>query len=434
MALLATISPARRSTYAMIHKSVKKPDACRLCHAPLHMHVCDLGNTPLSNAFADNRRSSAALPVFPLHVMICDACFLMQIAAYEMPDKIFDRAYPYFSSYTQSWVEHAERYVDSICQRLSLNTASQVIEVASNDGYLLQFFSERGVPVLGIDPATACAAAAKNKGIDTWERFFDRATAQVIADSGKQADLLICNNVLAHVDDLNDFVAGLKVALKPEGTITLEVPHLLELIRHTEFDTIYHEHFSYFSLRALLTVFLKHELRIFDVQKLSTHGGSLRVYACHLNNASREVSPNVDAVMREEEEQGLYQHETYASFADAIERVKDTFIAYLLGARSAGKRIAGYGAAAKGNTFLNYCGVSDDMIEFVADISPYKQGRVMPGSHIPIVSPERLLTERPDVVIILPWNIQDEVMAQLSDVLAWGGEFVVAIPELKHYR
>lgn len=404
--------------------------ACRFCREPLSRTFCDLGGTPLSNGFLAADQLAQPEPVYPLHARVCGACYLVQVEALEAPASIFDASYPYFSSYTEGWVRHAQRYVEDITARLQLHSASRVIEIASNDGYLLQFFVERGIPALGIEPAANCAAAALAKGVASWQRFFDSTTARKLVKQGLQADLLIGNNVLAHVHDLNGFVAGLRLALKPGGTITLEFPHLLQLVKNRQFDTIYHEHFSYFSLGCVQTIFRHHRLEIVDVDELPTHGGSLRVYVKHTQDAGA-ASERVAAVLENESGYGLHGDIAfYEAFDAQAAEVRKELLQYLLQAKSAGRRVAAYGAAAKGNTLLNYCDIDCTLIEYVADISPHKQGKYLPGSHIPVYSPDYLLADKPDVVLILPWNIKDEVVKRMAAVREWGGTFVTPIPSV----
>jgi len=367
-------------------------------------------------------------PFYPLRAMVCDSCFLVQLDEYETPDAIFSD-YAYFSSYSTSWLEHCQRYADMAVERFGLGPDSHVVELASNDGYLLQYFAERGIPVLGIEPAANVAEVAEERGIRTMVKFFGRATAREVR-AMMFADLAIANNVLPHVPDINDFVAGLKAVLAPRGVITAELPHLMRLIEANEFDTIYHEHFSYFSFLTLGRVFAAHGLSIYDVEELRTHGGSLRIYASHAEE-SRSTSERVAELAERERESGYESTQIYADFEQRVKRAKWELLELLLGAKRDGKRIAAYGAPAKGNTLLNYCGVGPDLIEFTADLSPHKQGRFLPGSHIPIREPDAIRDERPDIVFILPWNLRDEIVEQLSYVREWGGRFLVRAPRLE---
>lgn len=402
---------------------------CRFCGTPLTESFADLGVSPPSNAYlaeADLRRME---PFYPLHAYVCANCLLVQLDEFQTPDQLFGH-YRYFSSFSESWLRHAERYAEAMIGRFSIGARSQVVEVASNDGYLLQFFHRRGVPVLGIEPATNVARAAEEKGITTLVRFFNVSTARNVVLMGKQADLLIGNNVLAHVPDLNGFVAGLKIALKPEGALTMEFPHLLKLVAFNQFDTIYHEHFSYFSLLTAARVFARHGLRLFDVEELETHGGSLRVFACH-EGAGHQASGRVAALFSREREAGLERIESYRGFAETVRKVKRDLLSFLIRAKEDGKTVAGYGAPAKGNTLLNFCGIRTDLLDYTVDLSPHKQGLFLPGSRIPIFTPAKISETKPDYVLILPWNLQDEIMAQMGHIRDWGGRFVVPIPELK---
>lgn len=365
----------------------------------------------------------------PLKAFVCDECKLVQIEAFGKPNEIFDD-YVYFSSYSDSWLKHVERYTQAITNRLKLNSSSLVVEIASNDGYLLQYFKRAGIPVLGIEPAHTVADAAIAKGIPTRQEFFDTATARRLADEGLSADLLLGNNVLAHVPDLNDFVAGMAIVLKPHGSITMEFPHLMRLVENVQFDTIYHEHYCYLSLTALRPIFQRAGLRVFDVETLPTHGGSLRLYVSHIG-AGHAANGRVEITLAAEAQAGLAGPDRYAEFAAGVVRTRSELLAFLIDARRSGKRVAAYGAAAKGNTLLNYCGVRTDMVDFVADKNPTKQGRFLPGSRIPVLGPEAIDAARPDFVLILPWNIKDEIVGQLAHIRAWGGQFVVPIPRLE---
>ncbi len=400
---------------------------CRFCRVPLTRTFVDLGRAPLSNAFlsADQLRLPEAH--YPLHAYVCDNCLLVQLEEFASPETIFGD-YLYFSSYSDAWLRHAEAYAARMIQRLQLDARSLVVEVASNDGYLLQYFRQGGIDVLGVEPAANIAEVARAKGIATEVAFFGVTTARRLA-AVRQADLICANNVLAHVPDLNDFVAGLAILLKPLGTITVEFPHLLRLIAERQFDTIYHEHFSYFSLLSVDRVFAHHGLKVIDVDRLSTHGGSLRIYVCH-STAGRERTERFHDVMAEELAAGLAEAAAYERFGAAVIDVKCDVLEFLISARREGKTVVGYGAPAKGNTLLNYCGVGPELIRFTVDRSPHKQGRYLPGSQIPIFAPEQILTARPDYVFILPWNLRDEIVGQMHAVRDWGGRFVVPIPRV----
>jgi SAM-dependent methyltransferase len=401
---------------------------CRHCGNQSFIPFADLGNAPLSNAML--AKADAPEIHYPLMVEVCDRCFLAQVTENPPAAEIFDSNYTYFSSYSRSWLEHAERFAAIAVERFGLGAQSQVIEVASNDGYLLQYFKARGIPVLGVEPTANTAAVAVGKGIPTIVDFFGRRLAEDRLAGG--ADLIVGNNVFAHVPDINDFAAGLKAVLKPTGVVSLEFPHLLRLIEQAQFDTIYHEHFSYLSLATTERILATQGLKIFDVEELPTHGGSLRVFAAHAEDESHERAPSIDAVLAEEERAGLRTREPYESFQRRIDTIRDSFLAFLHQQRAAGATVAGYGAAAKGNTLLNYCGVKGrELIDFVADASPHKQGRFLPGSRIPVVAPDRIDEEKPDFIVIFPWNLFDEVTAQLVHARGWGARFVTAIPELR---
>jgi SAM-dependent methyltransferase len=400
---------------------------CRFCECPLRLVFADLGMSPLSNRYLEEGELNQMEPHYPLRALVCESCFLVQLDEFESPESIFSD-YAYFSSYSTTWLEHAKAYVEMAVERFGLDATSTVVEVASNDGYLLQYFVERGIPVLGIEPAANVAAVANERGIPTKVEFFGRRAAEEL----EQADLIVGNNVLAHVPDLNDFVAGLKSLLKPGGTITIEVPHLLRLIDERQFDTIYHEHFSYFSLLTARGVFAQHGLSLYDVEELPTHGGSLRIYAC--NEGEEEPSERAGALAAREEEAGLQRLSTYREFAESVFEEKWEILEFLIGLKRAGNAIVGYGAPAKGNTLLNFCGIGTDLIAYTADLSPHKQGRYLPGSHIPIRAPETLRETRPDIVLILPWNLREEIMEQLSFIREWGGRFAARAPAMTLYE
>lgn len=403
---------------------------CRFCRQPLTHIFVDLGMSPLSNAYLKPEDLPRMEPFYPLRVFVCEKCFLVQLEEFETPEHIFGD-YAYFSSYSDLWLKHAGDYADMITGRLGLNTAHHVIEIASNDGYLLQYFVAKGIPVLGIEPAANCANAAMEKGIPTVIEFFGVELANRLVNEGKQADLIIGNNVLAHVPDLNDFVAGLSIILKPNAVITMEFPHLLKLMEENQFDTIYHEHFSYFSFTTVERVFAAHGLTVFDVEELSTHGGSLRIYASHKDDKSKQIDRRVTDLQRREEIYGIKLLETYEGFGEKVKRTKRGLLEFLIRAKNEGKKIVGYGAPAKGNTLLNYCGIRTDFLDYTVDRSPHKQGLLLPGMHIPIYSPEKIRETRPDYVLILPWNLKDEIMEQMKDIRHWNGKFIIPIPKVE---
>jgi SAM-dependent methyltransferase len=401
---------------------------CRLCGAGLRDTFCNLGMSPLSNAFLEAAQLHEPERFFPLHAWVCAKCLLVQLQEFEAPERIFTD-YAYFSSYSDTWLEHAKKYAALMVERFGIGQRHKVVELASNDGYLLQYFRARGVDVLGIEPAANVARVAVEKGIPTRVEFFGTDCAKRLRAEGVQADLIVANNVLAHVPQVNDFVAGIHALLAPEGVATLEFPHLLRLMLENQFDTIYHEHFSYFSLLAAERLFAAHGLRIFDVDELATHGGSLRLYVCYAG-APHAPGSGKEKVLQDERNAGLESLEAYGKFQEQVRETKRALLEFLIGAKRAGKRVAAYGAAAKGNTLLNYCGVRDDFIDYVVDRNPHKQGRYLPGTHIPIERPERIGETRPDYLLILPWNIKEEVMAQNAFVREWGGRFVIPIPRV----
>jgi SAM-dependent methyltransferase len=406
---------------------------CRFCGTVLSHTFVDLGMSPLCESFLTREQLNQMEPFYPLHAYVCARCFLVQVEEYVRPERIFDD-YAYFSSYSDAWLRHAQSYTDMIVSRLSLDAQSHVVELGSNDGYLLQYFVARGVPALGVEPASNVAAAAVAKGIPTTTRLFGRETAKALVAEGKQADLIIGNNVLAQVTDLNGFVAGMKTLLKPGGVITMEFPHLLRLIDENQFDTIYHEHFSYFSLMVAQQIFAAHELTLFDVEELWTHGGSLRIYARHAEDTSRPTGPRVAALLAREKAAGLDRLERYSAFTEQVEETKRKLLQFLITARREGKTVAGYGAPGKGNTLLNYCGIRTDFVDYTVDRNPYKHGRFLPGTHIPIFEPEKIKETRPDYLLILPWNLKDEIMGQMAEIRTWGGQFVIPIPALEVHR
>ncbi len=406
-----------------------KQSTCRLCGTPLSNSFVNLGLSPLANSYVQKENSHRGEVFFPLHAYVCGNCYLVQLEEYESPENIFSE-YAYFSSYSNSWLDHAQSYASEACERFGLSHASQIIEIASNDGYLLQYFKKYGVPVLGIEPARNVAEIARGKGIPTVTEFFGAKYAIQLAKEYK-ADLLIANNVLAHVPNLNDFVVGMKKILKPQGVISVEFPHLQRLIEDNQFDTIYHEHFSYFSFFVICRLFADHGLEVFDVKELPTHGGSLRVYVKHAEDNTWHVSPSVSALLVQEELSGLKEMLTYQAFGSRVVNVKRQILEFFFNVKEEGKTIVGYGAPAKGNTLLNYCGIKTDYLDYTVDRNPHKQGLYLPGSRILIKHPDMIKVTKPDYVLILPWNLTDEILDQMSYVREWGGRFVVIIPEIK---
>ncbi|TCP59804.1 methyltransferase family protein [Rhodovulum bhavnagarense] len=402
---------------------------CRHCHAPLTRPFLDLGYAPPSNAYLAPEALHRAEVTYPLRLMVCDSCFLVQTEDFAAPEALFDADYAYFSSTSRGWLDHGARYAAMVRDRFALDADSFVIEVASNDGYLLRNFVQAGVPCLGIEPTASTAAAAEAQGIPVLREFFGQALGARLAGEGRQADLIAGNNVFAHVPDINDFARGLAGALKPEGVITLEFPHLMRLVEFCQFDTVYHEHYSYLSLVSVQRILAAAGLRVFDVEQLPTHGGSLRVYACH-ETASHPEHLGVAALLAEERRRGMENHAYYDSFQPRADALKDALLRFLLDAKRDGRTVAAYGAAAKGNTLLNYAGVKPDLVPFVCDAAEAKQGKFLPGSHIPIHAPDMLDRVRPDFVLILPWNIVDEVRAQLDHLARRGTRLVIAVPEL----
>ncbi len=403
---------------------------CRHCKTELIHTFVDLGFAPPSNAYLTASDLTKPERYYPLKVKVCEQCWLVQTEDYAQADELFNADYAYFSSTSKGWLAHAADYAAQMTQRLQLNQQSLVIEVASNDGYLLKNFVETNIPCLGIEPTASTAAAAEKLGIPVLQAFFGEALANRLASEGKQADLIVGNNVYAHVPDINDFTRGLKTALKPDGTITLEFPHLMQLIKHNQFDTIYHEHFSYLSLHTVSQIFQRTNLRIWHVEQLPTHGGSLRIYGCHQEDP-RETSQAVTKLLEQEVEQGLQKLETYLSFQENANKVKNELVQFLIKQKKAGKSVAAYGAAAKGNTLLNYGGVKPDLLPFVCDAAEAKQNKFMPGSHIPIYPPSKLENKKVDYIVILPWNIADEVMEQMNHLIKQGTQFITAVPTLK---
>ncbi len=400
---------------------------CRFCHSTELTTFVDLGMSPLCQTHIERINLNAMEPFFPLHARVCNACFLVQLEEFAAPAELFSE-YAYFSSYADSWVEHARRYTEAMRERFELTNDSLVIEIACNDGYLLQHFVAAGVPVLGIEPAANVAKVARDKGIQTDVSFHGRSNAARIVELHGRADLVLGNNVLAHVPDLNDFVAGIKILMKPGGIVTMEFPHLQRLIEQNQFDTIYHEHFSYFSFRTVERVFAMHGLTLFDVEELPTHGGSLRIYGRHAEDLSKPLARRVEALRERERLLGFDSVETYRSFDERVKETKRNILDFLIGLKRSGKRIVGYGAPGKGNTLLNYCGIRSDFLDYTVDRNPYKQGKYTPGTHIPIHSPEMISRTKPDYLFILPWNLQAEITAQMSFVRDWGCQFIVPIP------
>lgn len=403
---------------------------CRSCGSGVSRTFCDLGMSPMSNAFVKPESLHRMEQFFPLHAYVCDVCLLVQLQEFASPEQIFDD-YAYFSSYSESWLKHCEFYTARMVERFKLGSRHQVIEVASNDGYLLKYFKARDIPVLGIEPAENVARVAQEKGVETLVRFFGTKTATDLVAGGTRADLLLGNNVLAHVPDLNDFVAGLGILLKPDGVITMEFPHLLRLMEGSQFDTIYHEHFSYFSFLAVERVFERHGLSMFDVEELPTHGGSIRIYAQHRESGRQTIDRHVVEMREAEAAFGIGCLETYAGFADQVAEVKRSLLEFLIRAKREKKTVVGYGAPAKGNTLLNYCGIRSDFLDYTVDRSPHKQGLFLPGTRIPVHSPERIRETRPDYILILPWNVKAEIVEQMAYVRDWGARFVVPIPHLE---
>lgn len=414
------------------NENVTATPLCRFCGTPLRQTFVDLGMSPLCESYLSAEQLNQMEPFYPLHVRVCGNCFLVQIQEYVSAEVIFSE-YAYFSSYSDSWIAHAKAYAEQMTTRFYLNTNSLVVEVASNDGYLLQHFVAKQIPVLGIEPAANIAPVAVQKGVPTLVKFFGTITARELVAEGKQADLLLGNNVLAQVPDLNDFVAGMKILLGPGGVITIEFPHLMRLMEENQFDTIYHEHFCYFSFLTAEKIFAAHGLTLFDVEELSTHGGSLRIYAHHVEDSSKVVSARVHELRAREESVGFARLDRYHSFAEQVKETKCKLLEFLIEAKRAGKQIAGYGAPGKGNTLLNFCGIRSDFLDYTVDRSPHKQGKFLPGTHIPIYPPERIRQTRPDYLLILPWNLKDEIMKQNAYIREWGGQFVVPIPKVKLY-
>jgi SAM-dependent methyltransferase len=405
-----------------------KAKLCHFCGASLRRTFVDLGMSPLCESYLSSADLNRGEVFYPLHVYVCEECFLVQLEEYESVENIFSD-YAYFSSYSDSWLKHSDNYCGKMTERFALNDKSFVVEVASNDGYLLQYFVKRNVPVLGIEPAANVAKVAVEKSVPTLVKFFGAELAKELAADGRCADLVLGNNVLAQVPDLNDFVEGLKILLKPAGVLTLEFPHLLQLIEQNEFDTIYHEHFSYFSMLTTLRIMGAHGMKVFDVEELASHGGSLRVYACRKEDQTHRIEPSIANLIAKEKAAGLSSMKGYEKFALQVKQTKLALVEFLLTAAREGKTVAGYGAPGKSATLLHYCGIGKDLVEYTVDRSPHKQGRFLPGTHIPIHHPDRLRETKPDYVVILPWNLKSEIMQQLQYIREWGGKFVVPIPK-----
>ena len=407
---------------------MKNNSSCRFCSNLLEHTFVDLGMSPLCESFLLRDQLNEMEPFYPLKVYVCSNCFLVQLQEYVSPEEIFTE-YAYFSSFSDSWLQHARNYTELMTERFKLDSKAQVIELASNDGYLLQYFVEKGIPALGIEPAKNVAKVAIEKGIPTITDFFGVKLARKMSQEGKKADLLLGNNVLAQVPDINDFVAGMKIVLKPRGVITIEFPHLMRLIEGNQFDTIYHEHFSYFSFIAAEKIFAGHGITLFDVEELKTHGGSIRVYGRHAEDVSKPLTGRALELKERELRTGYGRMETYATFAKKVEETKRRLLQILVEVKNQGKKIVGYGAPGKGNTLLNYCGIRSDFLDYTVDRNPYKHGRFTPGTHIEIFPPDRIKQDRPDYLFILPWNLKDEIIRQMAFIREWGGKFIVPIPE-----
>ena len=403
---------------------------CRFCNGLLEKIFLDLGETPLANSYLSNEEIHNNEEKFPLKALVCNDCYLVQLEEFETPQKIFSN-YAYFSSYSKSFLNHAKNYVDMMIDRFQINKNKFVVEIASNDGYLLQFFKEQNIPLLGIEPAKNIAKYAEEKGIKTINQFFGKDFSIQLIQQYKKADLIICNNVIAHVPKINDFVTGLKFLMSKTGILTIEFPHLMELVEHNQFDTIYHEHFSYFSFFVIKKILEKHGIKIFDVEKIPTHGGSLRIFCTHTENNDIVIEPSVDNLLKSEKDKGMMEINFYENFSNKINSTVNQFLDFCKESKKNNKKLIGYGAPAKANTLLNYCKIKNDLIEYVTDLSPYKQGLFLPGSHLPIKSPEEIKKSKPDFIIIFPWNLQDEIMKQIDFIREWGGKFVIPIPNLK---
>ncbi len=403
---------------------------CRFCGTELKHTFVDLGMSPLCESYLSENELNRMEPFYPLHLFVCDNCFLVQIQEYVNPENIFSE-YAYFSSYSKSWLEHAKNYCEKMIRKFNFGADSFVVELASNDGYLLQYFVEKNIPVLGIEPAANVAKVAQSKNVNTLVEFFTEDLAKKVANDYGKADLIIGNNVLAQVPDLNDFIKGVKILLAPHGVATFEFPHLVQLVKQRQFDTIYHEHFSYFSFFTIDKILNNHRLKIFDVEELPTHGGSLRIYACHADDSSKPISENVSLLKNKETEEGITSLEYYSGFQEDIFRLKREILEFFINAKNENKKICGYGAPGKGNTLLNFCGIRTDFLEFTVDKNPYKQGRFLPGTHISVYPPEKISEHKPDYIFILPWNLKDEIINQLRYAREWGAKFVIPIPRIE---
>jgi hypothetical protein len=406
---------------------------CRFCTAPLTHTFVDLGMSPLCESYLSREHLNEMEAFYPLHVRVCDHCFLVQLEAYVSAESIFSE-YAYFSSYSDAWLKHAATYADMIISRLKLSSESLVVELASNDGYLLQNFVRRGIPALGVEPAANVAKVAIEKGVPTLIKFFGRETAREMKAEGRTADLIAGNNVLAQVPDLNDFVEGIRVLLKREGVATLEFPHLMRLMEENQYDTIYHEHFSYFSFITVEKIFSAHGMKLFDVEEIATHGGSIRIYACHEEDTTKSVDRRIAELRQRELSAGLDRMDAYSAFTEKVKESKRSLLDFLIRAKRAGKSVAGYGAPGKGNTLLNYCGIRSDFLDYTVDRNPYKHGKFLPGTHIPIYPPDKISATKPDYLLILPWNFKEEIMDQMRGIREWGGQFVVPIPTARLYE
>lgn len=414
----------------MVNALATKAPPCQFCGTDLYHTLVDLGMSPLCESYVTLEQLNSMEAFYPLHVRVCENCLLAQLEAYVSPEHIFSE-YAYFSSYAETWLQHCKAYTNQVVERFQLNEQSQVVELASNDGYLLQYFIEKSIPVLGVEPATNIAKVAIAKGIPTVNEFFGQECARKLVQQGKQADLIAANNVLAHIPDINDFVGGIKILLKHQGVATGEIQHLLRLMESNQFDTIYHEHFCYHTFTTLEKIFAAHGLTLFDVEELPTHGGSLRVYACHQDDATKTISDRAIELKQREQAEGFTSLERYTNFEQQVRETKRKLLDFLIKVKREGKTVVGYGAPGKGNTLLNYCGIRTDFLDYTVDRNPYKQGKFLPGTHIPIYHPDKIQETKPDYVLILPWNFKDEIMTQMSFIRDWGGQFVVPIPELK---
>ncbi|MFB2897995.1 methyltransferase domain-containing protein [Aerosakkonemataceae cyanobacterium BLCC-F50] len=415
-----------------VSSSAVQAPRCQFCGTALNHTLVDLGMSPLCESFLNFEQLNRMEAFYPLHVRVCENCFLVQLEAYVSPEHIFTE-YAYFSSYADTWLQHCKAYTEQVVERFGLNEKSQVVELASNDGYLLQYFVEKNIPVLGVEPATNIAKVAIAKGIPTINEFFGRDCARKLVEQGKQADLIAANNVLAHIPDINDFVGGIKILLKPQGVATGEIQHLMRLMESNQFDTIYHEHFCYHTFTTLEKIFAAHGLTLFDVEELPTHGGSLRIYARHEDDTTKPISDRAIDLKNREQAAGFTSIERYTNFEEQVRETKRKLLDFLIKVKREGKTVVGYGAPGKGNTLLNYCGIRTDFLDYTVDRNPYKHGKFLPGTHIPIHPPDKIRETKPDYVLILPWNFQDEIMTQMSFIRDWGGQFVVPIPEVKVY-